>query len=53
MYRCLVSLMEQRHCYCYSGECGGGSSRGGSQGRLRRCVERLGEAVAVVEVRAD
>ena len=51
MYKCLVSLMEQRHSY--SGECGGGSSSGGSRGRLRPCVERLGEAVAVVEVGAD
>ena len=53
MYRCLVSLMEQRHLYCCSVECGGGSSSGGSRARLRPCVERLGEAVAVVEVRAD
>ena len=42
MYRCLVSLMEQRHCYCHSGEPGGGSSSDGSQGRLRPCGERLG-----------
>ena len=42
MSRCLVSLMEQRHWYCYSGECGGGSSSGGSRGRLRPCVERVG-----------
>ena len=32
---------------------GGESSGGGSRGRLRPCVERLGEAVAVVEVGAD
>ena len=42
MYRCLVSLMEQSHWYCYSGERGGGSSSGGSRGRLRPCVERVG-----------
>ena len=34
--------MEQRHWYCYSGEHGGGSSSGGSRGRLRPCVERVG-----------
>ena len=49
MYRCLVSLMEQRHCYCYSGERGGGGGGGGSSSGGSQCGEggsARGDAVA-------